>query len=748
MAITSVANVELQTLNAIAVVATAPFAPRGPIIAGTSDSVLDIGLGTRAFVMKEFGLGFLPGIRVRAASATDPIYLWMEGTVVSYEGQNLVINSDLVSSAGTVNDWNISVAGEPGQVGPTGPQGAQGIPGDPGGPGYRATSTSTLTITTGAHSFTTQTSLAYTVGARARASSSASPTNYVEGLVTSYSGSTLIINVDRYNGTGTFSAWNINLAGDTGAQGPGGPQGVTGPTGPNGPQGSIGPGGPVGPQGPQGIPGPPGPAGDPGGPPGPTGPQGPQGVPGEVPEAPLDGIVYGRKNAAWISNDLIPANNVWTGTNAFQSSLTLAGDPTTALQATPKQYVDTGVAGKVSKAGDVMTGALTLPADPTLALHSATKQYADGKVAKSGDTMTGLLTLSGDPTLGLHAASKQYIDAQVLPTVGRVPLNQNGAFLVSQINGDNNQTLTNGLWMVDGFLWLMNGTFAGTSNRSTALSPSPGGSHCRLYLNLTTAQTSLTASNYAIWSTVIEGTDLARLWFGTSAARPLVIRLSCTPPMAGTFTVAIRNGDLNRTYLRAVTFSAGEVGTSVVRYLTIPPDTSGTWVRTNAAAMYISFCLMVGPGSTTASSTADTWINGSYIALTGQTNGVGAVGAWQFFDIGIYDGFGYSTGQGPAFVVPLFERELIRAKRYWQSMQINHATWCGDGNAYGATWHLPVSMRAAPTLNTSGMTPFGAQPGGYPSYSSGTDWVGTTVASTTGGALRGTSGTMILDARI
>jgi len=32
---------------------------------------------------------------------------------------------------------------------------------------------------------------------------------------------------------------------------------------------------------------------------------------------------------------------------------------------------------KVSKAGDTMTGALVLPADPTLALHAATKQYVD-----------------------------------------------------------------------------------------------------------------------------------------------------------------------------------------------------------------------------------------------------------------------------------------------------------------------------------------------------------------------------------
>jgi hypothetical protein len=70
----------------------------------------------------------------------------------------------------------------------------------------------------------------------------------------------------------------------------------------------------------------------------------------------------------------------------------LAGNPTTALGAATKQYVDSADALKVSKAGDTMNGLLVLSADPTAALGAATKQYADLKVAKAGDTMTGPLT--------------------------------------------------------------------------------------------------------------------------------------------------------------------------------------------------------------------------------------------------------------------------------------------------------------------------------------------------------------------
>lgn len=72
--------------------------------------------------------------------------------------------------------------------------------------------------------------------------------------------------------------------------------------------------------------------------------------------------------------------------------LILSGDPTSALGAATKQYVDTADALKVSKAGDTMTGLLVLSADPTAALGAATKQYADLKVAKAGDSLTGPLT--------------------------------------------------------------------------------------------------------------------------------------------------------------------------------------------------------------------------------------------------------------------------------------------------------------------------------------------------------------------
>ncbi len=105
-------------------------------------------------------------------------------------------------------------------LGATGPAGAAGA-------GYGGTSTTSRTITTGSASFTTQAGLAYVAGQRVRVANSV--TNYVEGLVTSYTGTTLTVLVDAIAGAGTFASWNIGVAGNPGATGPQGPAGSAGP---------------------------------------------------------------------------------------------------------------------------------------------------------------------------------------------------------------------------------------------------------------------------------------------------------------------------------------------------------------------------------------------------------------------------------------------------------------------------------------------------------------------------------------
>lgn len=119
---------------------------------------------------------------------------------------------------------SVGAQGPPGPTGNTGPAGPAGAAG-PAGPGYYATSTTSLAVATGSQTFTTQAGLAYSVGGRARAASAGTPSAWMEGQVTAYSGTSLTLNVDLTNGSGTHADWNLNVAGTPGAQGPAGPAG-------------------------------------------------------------------------------------------------------------------------------------------------------------------------------------------------------------------------------------------------------------------------------------------------------------------------------------------------------------------------------------------------------------------------------------------------------------------------------------------------------------------------------------------
>lgn len=128
----------------------------------------------------------------------------------------------------TIPRGNTGLTGDTGATGPTGATGAAGA-------SYAATSTTSLAIGTGSKVFTTQAGLAYVPGASRARASDAAGTNYVEGLVTAYSGTTLTIASDNTGGSGTITAWNISLAGDKGATGATGSTGATGATGSAGP---------------------------------------------------------------------------------------------------------------------------------------------------------------------------------------------------------------------------------------------------------------------------------------------------------------------------------------------------------------------------------------------------------------------------------------------------------------------------------------------------------------------------------
>jgi hypothetical protein len=77
-----------------------------------------------------------------------------------------------------------------------------------------STSTTSLTIGTGSKSITVQTSKSYVEGMTVRIASTASTSNWMQGLVTSYNSGTgaLVVNVTHTSGSGTIAAWTVSLS--------------------------------------------------------------------------------------------------------------------------------------------------------------------------------------------------------------------------------------------------------------------------------------------------------------------------------------------------------------------------------------------------------------------------------------------------------------------------------------------------------------------------------------------------------
>ena len=78
-------------------------------------------------------------------------------------------------------------------------------------PSYTDTSTSSNSVALGAKTFTVTAGKAFAAGQTILIDSDADKTNYMKGKVTSYSSTTLIVNVTELGGSGTKTDWDITV---------------------------------------------------------------------------------------------------------------------------------------------------------------------------------------------------------------------------------------------------------------------------------------------------------------------------------------------------------------------------------------------------------------------------------------------------------------------------------------------------------------------------------------------------------
>jgi hypothetical protein len=164
----------------------------------------------------------------------------------------------------------------------------------------------------------------------------------------------------------------------------------------------------------------------------------------EDPTAPVEAVTLRYLNTVLgpiqtaLPNVILSTGGTMSGALVLPDGYPAASQAYVAAHAVASTPGPTGAAGPAGPTftGGAVTSQITLPFDPTAALHAATKQYVDAAVTRwlMGGTMTSPLILSADPTTALGAATKQYVDAHV---------GGGGGGIATGLTGSPNITVTN-----------------------------------------------------------------------------------------------------------------------------------------------------------------------------------------------------------------------------------------------------------------------------------------------------------------
>ena len=133
-------------------------------------------------------------------------------------------------------------------------------------------------------------------------------------------------------------------------------------------------------------------------------------------------------------------------------------------------------------------------------------------------------------------------------------------------------------------------------------------------ITCTTQDTSIAAGDYAIVFLKLSGYDVADLMLGTSLAETITINFKFKTNVTGIYGLSLANSAGNRIYSTTFTVSS----TSETEYsVTIPLDTSGTWLYTTGIGLTVRFTLAAG---STFQGTQNTWSASNVMTSASQAN--------------------------------------------------------------------------------------------------------------------------------
>jgi hypothetical protein len=307
-------------------------------------------------------------------------------------------------------------------------------------------------------------------------------------------------------------------------------------------------------------------------------------------------------------------------------------------------------------------------------------------------SLTGALPVTGGTVTGATTfnSTVQINGANVSGFTGFKNRIINGEMDIDQRNAGASVTVNNGNQNFCVDRWWGQGTASAgvfTLQRSTI---APTGFVNSLLATVTTVDSSLASTDLYDISQIIEGFNVADLGWGTANAATVTLSFWVRSSVTGTFGGAFVNSAVNRSYPFTYTISAAN--TWEQKSVTVPGDTSGTWLTDNGVGIRVYFGLGLG---STYSGTAGAWSGSFFISATGATNLMATNGA-TFYITGVQLERGSNA---TSFEFRDYGRELILCQRYYQKLTAmilsGYAT--SGVSIYGLTT-FPVELRTSPTM--------------------------------------------------
>jgi hypothetical protein len=240
--------------------------------------------------------------------------------------------------------------------------------------------------------------------------------------------------------------------------------------------------------------------------------------------------------------------------------------------------------------------------------------------------------------------------------------------------------------------------------------------HC-LHIDVTTADASVAAADVSSIGQNIEGFTSNPFGFGQAGTRYVTLSFWHKHTKTGINCIAIRNSASDRNYIAEYTQAVSDTWEKSV--ITVPVDTTGTWLSDNGIGLRATFTLMAGP---TFQGVANTWQAGNLVATANQVNNYDSTA--NNFKIALVQlEFG---GNETSFDARGYGQELSLCERYFEkSFEVSVAPAQNAGTAasyaiiqvVGASasqscgsFAFKTRKRASPTITTYNPSATNAQP--------------------------------------